>query len=168
MFGITTVTADNWFSCLQKLYHSSWTKSTCHVAWQWSRLNQMRPLVLSVPGWKNLGEQKLDLSLWEPGQGAAVYLCECTRVNQEEMKMHVRKYFHYSRNRKITVLKWPAGCSCQLTAPLSGFWQRKVNLQVLLLNVTKVEEDTFGACSTATCFYFQDKEHCLISGHIQQ
>lgn len=81
VFGPTTVTADNCFSCLQKLYRSTWTKSICHVAWQGSRFNQMRPGALSVPGWKNSTGQKPDLSLWESVWGAAVHLCECTRGN---------------------------------------------------------------------------------------
>lgn len=31
---------------------------------QWINYNRTKPVVVPVPGWKNLGEQSLDLSLW--------------------------------------------------------------------------------------------------------
>lgn len=149
VFGPTAVTADNCFSCLQKLYRSTWTKSICHVAWQWSRFNQMRPLALSVPGWKNSVEQKLDLSLWKSVQGAAVHLCECTRGNLKRRRKQTQEnIFSVVKPKNNFLSSW---VTSQMLLPAKSTAVRilttKVNLHVPLSNVTNTEDDTFCALS---------------------
>lgn len=148
VFGPTTVTADNCFSCLQKLYRSTWTKSNCHVAGQWSRFNQMRPLVVSAR-LKEFRRTKAGFIFL--GSLCREQHCICVsaqgRISRGE-ENEPKRIFSVQLSQKITLLKWPAGCSCQPRALVWEFWQHKVNFHVPLSNVTNTEDGTFCAIPT--------------------
>lgn len=61
--GTTTTTADNYFSYLKRLCHSTWTENICHAVG--SGLTIIRPVqwLCQFQVERDLEEQRLDLSL---------------------------------------------------------------------------------------------------------